>query len=344
MKKLLSFLAVLAITQLLLWTLARAALGVNFEELLAQGSLAGVIGGFGFLIAILLSLLTRFLALPEIRQTRASRSVLSFLFPGASICLLTIMIYLAREIKEIILVTVLFGCVLVVANGAIFYLLRTMQRRVSEEQERLLLVRQMELQTESILALEKSYRSQRQATHEFRSQLQTIHDLLANGQPDKALDYIQTLQGMQTSRILAVNTRHPIFDAILNLKYQTAREQRIDIRFQVNDLSPVKLETNAMVVLLSNLLDNAIEACQKLAQGRVIQCSILVSDSLYLSIANTSPPVTITGGCVPTTKEPRQEHGFGLASVRRILEHLGAEYTLRYADGWFHFVAEIPLP
>lgn len=343
MKRVLSSLSVLALTQLLLWALARAALGMTFGALLSQGSLAGVIGGFGFLIGILILLLARFMELPEIHQTGTSQSVLSLLFPGASICLLVIMIYMAREIREITLVTVLFGCVLVVANGAIFYLLRMMKLQAREERERLLLNRQMELQTESILALEKSYRSQRQATHEFRSQLQTIHDLLAGGQPDRALDYIHELRGMQTSRGLAVNTHHPIFDAILNQKYQAARELDIDIRLQVNDLSPVKLGTDAMVVLFSNLLDNAIEACQKLPQGRIIQCSILASDSLYLSIANTSPPVTITGGHIPTTKEPRQEHGFGLVSVRRILENLGAEYTFHYADGWFEFAAEIQL-
>ena len=74
----------------------------------------------------------------------------------------------------------------------------------------------------------------------------------------------------------------------------------------------------------------------------MIRCSILLSDSLYISIRNTSPAVVMNGKEIPTTKEPKHEHGFGLVSVRRILEDLGAEYTFHYADGWFEFVAEIP--
>ena len=117
----------------------------------------------------------------------------------------------------------------------------------------------------------------------------------------------------------------------------------MDFQFRVNDLSRLELETDGLVVLFSKLLDNAVEGCARLPEGRMIRCSILLSDSLYISIRNTSPTVVINGKEIPTTKEPKHEHGFGLVSVRRILEDLGAEYTIHYSNGWFEFVAEIPL-
>jgi len=254
-----------------------------------------------------------------------------------------VLIYVVQDINEMVVAVGVFGCVLVIANVAIVYLLRTMERQAKEEQERALLRQQMEIQTGGILALEKSYRSQRQATHEFRNQLQTIHDLLARDARDEALAYVQQLQGMQTTRVFAVNTHHPILDAVLNQKYQAAKEADIELQLRVNDLSDLKLETDALVVLFSNLLDNAIEGCQKLKDDRTIQCSILLSDTLFISIRNTSPSVVIQGNEIPTTKEPRQAHGFGLVSVRRILDDWGAEYGFHYADGWFEFVAEVPL-
>jgi sensor histidine kinase regulating citrate/malate metabolism len=48
---------------------------------------------------------------------------------------------------------------------------------------------------------------------------------------------------------------------VLNQKYQQAQEHDIDVQMQVNDLSSVSIYTDHLVVLLSNLLDNAIEAC-----------------------------------------------------------------------------------
>lgn len=343
MKKILSSLALFAAVEVLLWMIVSVSLGQTISQMLGQKLLGGVVGGFGFLIAVLIGLLVRFLELPEIVQTKGTRWMLSFLFPAASAVLLAVLIYVMRGISEMVVAIAIFGCVLVIANVAILYLLRNMERQAKEERERALLRQQMEIQTGSILALEKSYRSQRQATHEFRNQLQTIHGLLAGGQQEKALDYIQQLQGMQTTRVFAVNTHHPILDAVLNQKYQSAKEGDMEIQFRVNDLSALKLETDALVVLFSNLLDNAIEGCLRLPDGRVIQCSILASDSLYVSIRNTSLPVVIHGNEIPTTKEPRQAHGFGLVSVRRILDDLGAEYTFHYAEGWFEFVAEIPL-
>ena len=342
MKGILKFVLVFLSVAALLGFGTCAALGIGLSEFWEQRLLVGVVGGFGFLLTVLVFLLLRYLELPEVSQARGTRWMLSFLFPAASFVLLAVLIFVVQGISEMVLAVAIFGGVLVIANVAIVYLLRMMERQAKEEREHSLLRQQMEIQTGSILALEKSYRSQRQATHEFRNQLQTIHDLLARGAKEEALRYVEQLQGMQTTRVFAVNTHHPILDAVLNQKYQAAKELDVDFQFRVNDLSRLELETDALVVLFSNLLDNAIEGCTRLPEDRMIRCSILLSDSLYISIRNTSPTVVMNGKEIPTTKEPKHEHGFGLISVRRILEDLGAEYTFHYSDGWFEFVAEIP--
>lgn len=341
MRKIISALALFLGMEALLTFGTCAALGISVSALLEQKVLLGVVGGFGFLLTVLLGLLMRFLELPEVLQSRGTGLMLSLLFPVASLLILAVVVYAAREIDGITVGIAVFGCVLLIANGAILYLLRLMARQGREEQERALLHQQMQIQMASILALEKSYRAQRQATHEFRNQLQTIHDLLAQNEADEALAYVRQLQGMQTTRILAVNTHHPILDAVLNQKYQTGKEADTEIQFRVNDLSGLKLETDALVVLFSNLLDNAIEGCGRLPEGRVIHCTILLDDTLYISISNTSPPVDIRDGNIRTTKPEPMNHGYGLTGIRRILDSLGAEYTFRYEDGWFRFAAEI---
>ena len=75
----------------------------------------------------------------------------------------------------------------------------------------------------------------------------------------------------------------------------------------------------------------------------MIQCRIIAEETLLISIRNTSMPVSIINSHIPTDKEPREEHGYGLSNVRHIMELLHAEYAFRYADGWFQFGAEIPL-
>lgn len=201
----------------------------------------------------------------------------------------------------------------------------------------------MQLQTNSYLALEKSYKAQRSATHEFKHQLQTVHGLLEQNNVEKAKEYIQQIQAAHTLRIFAANTGHAVIDAILNEKYHTAREKNIDFQLTVNDLSTIVISIDSIVVLLSNLLDNAIEACERLDGERTIICTVLLEDNaLFISIKNTSPPVKIVDGQIETVKEPKAEHGFGLAGVQRVLALQNGESAMEYLNGWFNFAAEIP--
>jgi signal transduction histidine kinase len=269
--------------------------------------------------------------------------LLTITFPCVSLLIMTVIYPSYQGRGDLSAGMFAFSLGLAVANIAILYLVHRMEMQAQKEQEMMLLNQQMQIQTESILALEKSYRTQRQATHEFRHHLQTMGDLLENNDIKAAADYIKDVLNNQTERLLCVNSHHPVVDAVLNQKYQAARDGEIDMIFQVNDLSAVNLKADAIVVLLSNLLDNAIEACRKLETERVIQCRILAGDTLFISIRNTSLPVQTAGDTIPTSKHPPREHGFGLLNIRHILESLGAEYTYQYCDGWFEFVTEIPI-
>lgn len=268
--------------------------------------------------------------------------LLSLFFPLVSFAMILVVFDSNKGNRDLSLAAFVFSGILCIANIAIIYLLNIMEKSTNNRQENALLKQQMDIQTSSILALEKSYRAQRQATHDFRNQLQTINDLLINNNTQTALEYVQQLQGMQTTRIFSVNTHHPIIDAIMNHKYQIAQEMGIDVHVQVNDLSSVNLSTDILVVLLTNLLDNAIEACVKLPTARAIHCRIFATDSIYIAIRNTSSPVSISHNCISTTKEPQEDHGYGLSRVQHILKQLNAEFAFTYDNGWFEFVAEIP--
>ena len=55
-----------------------------------------------------------------------------------------------------------------------------------------------------------------------------------------------------------------------------------------------------------------------------------------------SVPVVINNGLIETTKSPKEEHGYGLITVKHILNQLNAEYSIHYENGYFQFAAEIP--
>lgn len=287
-------------------------------------------------------LLYRFRKKGDLGKQHSRWLLLSALFPVISIFMFLMFFYYGPRDEDISINIVIFGGVLMIANIAMLYIISGIEKATEHEQDTRLLKQQISLQAENYNALKKNYNVQRKSTHEFERHIQVLKDLLDREEYDSAKNYVQTLQANRTLRVFCINSNNPVINVVLNQKHQLAQENGITMRARVNDLSSISYRTDELVVLLSNLLDNAIEACLRLDGRKEILCTILKEDSVYISIRNTSKPIAIVNNEIPTSKPDVTEHGFGIPAVKYILEQLNAEYTFAYNDGWFQFVAEIP--
>lgn len=268
--------------------------------------------------------------------------LLSSLFPAVSAVMFVVFFYNLPISEDASASIVVFSGILIIANIAMLYVISAIEKATMHEQETRLLKQQISIQAENYSALKNNFSAQRKATHEFERHIQVLRDLLDRKEYDSAKNYVRGLQSNRTLRVFCIHSNNPVIDVVLNQKHQLAQENGITMRVQVNDLSSIPYQRDELVVLLSNLLDNAIEACLRTDGSREILCSILEEDGVYISIRNTSEPVVIVNGEIATSKPNAAEHGFGLPAVKYILERLGAEYSFAYKDGWFQFVAEIP--
>lgn len=319
-------------------------LGIKVSDLIWKKWLYSIVVASGKLILLFLSwILYALYGKKKAQSISVTKIIIFAVFPFLSILMLFTVFNTYKDEADLSWNAVIFSIVLGISNVALIYLFSSMERTSRAERELAILNQSMNLQTENIRSLEKSYRDQRTATHEFKHQLQVISGLLENGNMSSAKEYVDQLQAEQSTRIFAVTSNHPIVDAILNQKYHVAKENSIDIRFKINDLSELNFEINAIVVVLSNLMDNAIEGTMRLPPDqRIIECTFLLNESFFVSIRNTAPPVIINAGGIETVKEPKEEHGFGLPGVRRVLQQLGGEFAFDYSEPWFQFVADIP--
>ena len=318
---------------------------LSVSQLVWKKMLYTLIASTGKLFTLFLSwLFYRFWQRKELQHPQRKWLFLSLLFPFASFLILFMVFLHYQDASDISAPVVLFCIILAIANVGVAYFTEEMEKSAQREKELILLHQEMELQTSYISALEKGYQSQRMATHEFCSQLQTILGLLSQGKAEDASNYVQDILCRQTARIFPVNSHHSLIDALLNQKFQIAKEHDIDIHFEVNDLSKLPLDIDKMIVLLSNLLDNAIEGCCRVEHQRVLDCRIIaVEDSLQLSIRNSSLPVSILGNNIPTSKVPKEEHGFGIPKIQHIVKQFHGTCMFDYQNGWFAFVAELPM-
>lgn len=111
----------------------------------------------------------------------------------------------------------------------------------------------------------------------------------------------------------------------------------------VNDLSGLSMHKEDIVSLLVNLLDNAIEACEKLDENKLIQFKLTLEEGmLTVSVRNpVKEPVRIEGKRIKTTKKEKSQHGFGMLNINTVVEKNGGTSILKCQDGWFYFSAVI---
>lgn len=322
--------------------------GMDGEAFRSNFPLAMVYGGINYSAELFLTFTFR----KVMRQRRLSKksnnltsvqSLLYFLFPSTSFVMLVLLLYMTtgKDASEAV-VAAACGSIFA-ANVAVLYLLERMEKTAENQERVLALEQQLQFQAKNMEAASQLYTAQRHKVHDFRAHLNILQGLLQNQEYDAAEQYLNSVTKEQTDRLFLVNSHHSILDALFNTKATEAIRKGIDIDFELNDLSTLPFDVSDMVVLFSNLLDNAIEACEKVDGNRVIRVSVVLKRSLLFSIRNTTLPVKIKNDTIQTTKPNASLHGFGLSNIKLILNKYHADFVMDYTDGWFQFTGEIEI-
>lgn len=203
-------------------------------------------------------------------------------------------------------------------------------------------------QTRTQLAAYKNkqelYTRQGKLIHEHKNQLLTLCHLLEQNQVSQAVTYIQGLTGTITKELDYITTGNPIADAILNMKKQEAADKKISINFLCSDLGRIKLTEEEIIILLGNLLDNAMEAAEKCVTDKSIQVHMIQEEEqLVIAVKNTcGQPLRIENKKILSTKPEAEAHGYGLTAIENIVEKHDGSFTLRQSGEYMKATVVIP--
>ncbi len=174
--------------------------------------------------------------------------------------------------------------------------------------------------------------------HDMNNQLSVLSWLIEEGKEKNVAEQLKTLTGSIQNAEIYSETGNLIIDSMVNYKLRNAASDHIDVDFSASIPEYVEIEEMDMAVILGNLLDNAIEAVNKVAQeNRMIRISIkLVSNTFLISISNTYQNVMRdSGGEFVSTKEDAPQHGFGLHNTKRSVEKYHGIMELSVDDSIF---------
>lgn len=212
-----------------------------------------------------------------------------------------------------------------------------------QETERRMLNMQLKQQQSEIRQLDLQYKSLSKLQHDFNNKINCIHSLMLSEEYDKAIDYSEKLLGENSSFYFNfIKCSSSIVNAVVNSKFGKANEFGIKTSCRIVIAIPEYLEYD-LSILLSNLLDNAIEACQKNIHKSHIILSISEIGGYYrITVKNTiDKPVLKVNNKLETRKADKQKHGWGLKSIYDITENYNGNMDI-YEDNEM-FVVDILL-
>lgn len=233
-------------------------------------------------------------------------------------------------------------CIILSVTFTILLLKRKYDKRLSDFQDSVLKKQRDEVQN--------IYQTMRAWRHDYHNHIQSIKAMLAMKKFQELDDYLGTLEQDLDSIDIAIRTGNVSLDAILSSKVSIARKNNIEVNCSAKVPGELKISDVHLCAIVGNLLDNAIEACEKIKSSgenafpqKFIRIYIgLFKEQLYISVSNsTNAKHRRRLNELVTSK--LGEHGFGLRRIDKIAEQYDGFVNRKNEPGIFATEVMLPL-
>lgn len=238
-------------------------------------------------------------------------------------------------------VTLLISCL----DAVIFIFLRKMNRTSQIEKERDIMEIQLQRQQDEMQHLQQQYEEISILRHDFRNGIDCLCGMIEQGDCSGALAYAKRFKERKVNTILSqVQCSSTMLNAVVNAKFNDAQSKGIDTSLRLVVQIPHDLEFD-LSIMLSNLLDNAIEACEKNPSNAQILLTISEEAGYYrLVVRNTiAASVLKKNQELKTEKANKKLHGWGLRSVTDLVSKRNGLIDFYEKEGMFYVDILLPI-
>ena len=229
-------------------------------------------------------------------------------------------------------------------EAALIYFWQRYRILLAERQKHFVEEQQVKAMRERLEEAENFYGSIRKVRHEMKNHMANIKGLTEAGEYGEIEEYVRRMDETMQELEYKYVTGNAVTDVIINDKCR--RAEKAGIRFGADFRYGGEIPVFDMGIILNNLLDNAIEACEKLEPGKgFIRLSLKRKKQLLILYVENSfdgaVPVSKGSSLPPTTKQSIlpgiiTEHGIGLENVRDIAERYFGGVNIKVKGDVFH--------
>lgn len=223
---------------------------------------------------------------------------------------------------------------LMYVNAIVFSIYEMTMRQLEKNYKYKLVEKQLEYQLNHYNKLAENREVLSEVIHDFKNHLNCIHNLYKYEKKNELGNYIENLISLTDTEKI-VDTGNPVIDAVLSEKADIADKLGIKFKRELYLPSNIEIRHTDLCIVLGNSLDNAIEACKRIADGTLIKEIKLTMNYrdkyMIIVVTNTCEKPPIKSGRFFRSSKPYPElHGLGLQSIERTVKKYNGNMVVKY--------------
>ncbi len=176
----------------------------------------------------------------------------------------------------------------------------------------------LKTQEENYLYLKERNEDIRRFRHDVKGHMLTMRGLLEKGDMENLRLYIDRVEDDIHINDRRVTVTNGVVDAILNKYLYEAERRKVNMKVEGYLFEECHIEPYDLCIIFDNIVKNAIEAASA-TQAKSVYIGVHRDEKFIRLYAENSSnnPVLIENGKIQTTKNDKDNHGFGLINVER---------------------------
>lgn len=221
-----------------------------------------------------------------------------------------------------------------------------------EVRRRAMLEQQVRQLQKELADIQEVYADLKGLRHDLRSHLANI-SLLAHHTDDAVRQELEAYLGNMQQTVDRLDFTHqtgnPITDTIIQRTLLEAQKKQVECIVDFTYPPQLSLDSYDIAVILTNALENALEACSTSRGARQVRLRSYVKGSLFLiEVENDFSDELVfdkQSGLPLSRKEPQTLHGIGISNIQRCAQNYmgGIDIAVTQADGAQRFCLTVML-
>lgn len=233
-------------------------------------------------------------------------------------------------------ITILSLCIIFIINITTLFQYDKLNEAYKKTLEQKNVKQRLAMYENQFEVIKESQQNLRSLRHDLKNHLTLLGNYIYKQDFENASSYLNQIETNLTSAREFCHTKNAEIDSILNYLLNQAEQLHCEISTKIDVPRQRFMSDFDLNIVLSNLLENALEALEKV-ENRILMIYIKYDKKiLYISVYNSFNGKTKKkDGYFQTLKPDKELHGYGLLNIQKTVEKYHGKSIFQTEENFF---------